>query len=141
MCALSDKTSRRGWAYIAFDSSSVPLLRLLFIVFLVACPTFGQDQTLDWQRQVRKYAEAQDWDSAMRIVDHEVARSPQDMDVSAWRARVLAWSGRLTEAEEEYVEILLDSRNDPYNWIGLALAYATSARSSMSLPALANPFT
>src|SRR5260370_35583960 len=102
MCALSDKTFRRGWAYIAFDSSSVPLLRLIFIVFLVACPTFSQEKTPDWQTQIRKYAEAQDWDSAMRIVYREAARSPHDMDGRAWRARVLAWSGRLTATEQHY---------------------------------------
>ncbi len=136
MCALSDKTSRAGSTCVAFDPSLVPLLRLILIVFLVACPTFGQDQTLDWQTQVRKYAEAQDWDSAMRIVDREVARSPQDMDVRAWRARVLAWSGRLTEAEKEYVEILKVSRNDPDNWMGLASVYSREGRANEALRAL-----
>ncbi len=56
----------------------------------------------------------------MRLVDQEIARTPQDMDVRAWRARVLAWSGRLAEAEKEYLEILKVSRTDPDNWMGLA---------------------
>src|SRR6266851_4536397 len=136
MCVLSDKRPRGGSTCETFDSSSVPLLRLIFIVFLVACPTFGQGKTPDWQTQVRKYAEAQDWDSAMRIVDHEVARSPQDMDVRAWRARVLAWSGRLTEAEKEYVEILKVSRNDPDNWMGLASVYSREGKTDEALRAL-----
>jgi tetratricopeptide (TPR) repeat protein len=59
----------------------------------------------------------------MRIVDREVARAPQDMDVRAWHARVLTWSGHLTEAEKEYLEILKVSRNDPDNWMGLASVY------------------
>ena len=59
----------------------------------------------------------------MRVVDQETARAPQDMDVRAWRARVLAWSGRLAEAEKEYVEILKVSRTDPDNWMGLAGVY------------------
>ena len=42
----------------------------------------------------------------MRLVEQEIARAPQDMDVRAWRARVLAWSGQLPEAENEYREIL-----------------------------------
>src|SRR5260370_18960805 len=115
MCGLPEKRPRGGSTCVAFDPSSLPLLRLIFIVFLVACPTFGQDQTLDWQTQVRKYAEAQDWDSAMRIVDREVARSPQHMDVRAWRARVLACPARLTEAETEYIAILNLSRHDPHS--------------------------
>src|SRR5260370_1415656 len=136
MCALSDKRPRGGSTWESFDLALVPLIRLIFIVFLVACPTFGQDKTPDWQTQVRKYAEAQDWDSAMRIVDHEVARSPQDMDVRAWRARVLAWSGRLTEAEKEYIEILRASRNDPDNWMGLASVYSREGRADEALRAL-----
>ncbi len=42
----------------------------------------------------------------MRIVEQEIARAPQDMDVRAWRTRVLAWSGQLAEGENEYREIL-----------------------------------
>src|ERR1700680_1728481 len=68
---------------------------LLFGTLLVASSIFAQDQAPSWQKQVRKYSQAQDWDAALRIVDQEVARAPQDMDVRAWRARVLGWSGRL----------------------------------------------
>jgi len=70
--------------------------------------------------QVRKFAETKDWDSAMRIVERELARAPEDMDVRAWRARVLNWSGHPAQAEKEYLEILKVSRNDPDNWMGLA---------------------
>src|SRR5690242_2089941 len=59
----------------------------------------------------------------MRVVEQEIARAPQDIDVRAWRARVLAWSGRLPEAEKEYLEILKVSRTDPDNWLGLASVY------------------
>jgi tetratricopeptide (TPR) repeat protein len=99
------------------------LFRLLTVALLFAFPTHAQDRTTDWQAQVRKYAEVHDWDSAMRLVDQQVARSPQDMDVRAWRARVLAWSGKLAEAEKEYLEILKVSRTDPDNWMGLAEVY------------------
>src|SRR5260370_32130821 len=136
MCALSDKTPRGGPTCETFDSSSLPLLRLILVVLLVACPTFSQEKTPDWQTQVRKYAEAQDWDSAMRIVDREVARSPQDMDVRASRARVLAWSGHVTEAEKEYIEILRASRNDPDNWMWLASVYSREGRADDALRAL-----
>jgi tetratricopeptide (TPR) repeat protein len=83
-------------------------------------PAYGQGQPSGWQEQVRKYAETQDWDAAMRLVDQEIARAPQDMDVRSWRARVLAWSGHLAEAEKEYLEILKVSTKDPDDWMGLA---------------------
>src|SRR5437763_996855 len=83
----------------------------------------GWGQAPDWRGQVRKYAEAGDWASAMRLVAQEIAEAPQDMDVRAWRARVLAWSGKLPEAEKEYLEILKVSRTDPDNWMGLADVY------------------
>jgi tetratricopeptide (TPR) repeat protein len=96
------------------------ILGLIGMALLMVSPTRGQAPTPNWQTQVRKYAEAKDWDSAMRVVEQEIARAPQDMDVRAWRARVLAWSGRLPEAEKEYREILEVSRTDPDNWLGLA---------------------
>jgi tetratricopeptide (TPR) repeat protein len=104
-------------------------------ILLAVSPAFGQDNGPDWQAQVRKYAEAQDWPSAMSIVEREVARAPQDMDVRAWRARVLAWSGRLGEAEREYLEILKISRTDPDNWAGLANVYLREGKITEALRA------
>ena len=104
------------------------LFGLIILALVLASDTFGQAQRPDWQAQVRSYAEARDWDSALRIVDHAIARSPQDMDVRAWRARVLAWAGRLADAEKEYLEILRVSRNDPDNWMGLASVYLREER-------------
>src|SRR5882672_6772524 len=114
-----------------------PLLSsLLFGTLLVVSSIFGQDQAPDWQKQVRKYSEAQDWDAALRIVDREVARAPQDMDVRAWRGRILGWSGRLTEAETEYLAILKASQHDPDNWMGLANVYLREGRTEEALRAL-----
>jgi hypothetical protein len=109
---------------------------LLLAALFATSPVFGQAQTSDWQTQVRKYSAAQDWESALRIVDQEVARAPQDMDVRAWRARVLAWWGHLAEAEKEYVEILKFSRNDPDNWMGLANVYFREGKTVEALRAL-----
>jgi tetratricopeptide (TPR) repeat protein len=103
---------------------------------LLVFPAFGQDQPSAWQTQVRKFAESKDWDSAMRIVERELARAPQDMDVRAWRARVLNWSGRPAEAEKEYLEILKVARNDPDNWMGLASAYLREGKVEAGLRAL-----
>jgi len=82
-------------------------------VSLLAVPMGSQTQRPEWQAEVRKYAEAQDWVSAIRIVDRQAAVAPQDMHVRAWRARVLSWSGHLPKAEKEYLEILKFARNDP----------------------------
>jgi len=109
---------------------------LLLAELLITSPVFGQAQTSDWQTQVRKYSEARDWESALRIVDQEVARAPQDMDVRAWRARVLAWAGHLPEAEKEYLEVLKFSRNDPDNWMGLANVYLREGKEVEALRAL-----
>jgi len=77
----------------------------------------------DWRAEVRRLAEARDWAGALRVVDGEIARSPQDLDVKAWRARVLTWAGRLEEAEHTYREILHaeePAQYDPDHWAGLA---------------------
>jgi tetratricopeptide (TPR) repeat protein len=118
------------------SSQRMLISSLLFGALLVASSVLGQDQTPDWQTQVRKYSDAQDWDSALRVVDQEVVRAPQDMDVRAWRARVLAWSGHLTEAETEYLELLKVSRNDPDNWMGLANVYLREGKTVEALRAV-----
>lgn len=59
----------------------------------------------------------------MRLVEQEIARAPQDLDVRAWRAWVFAWWGKLPEAEKEYLAILKVSRTDPDNWMGPANVY------------------
>src|SRR6266478_5359057 len=112
------------------------LFTFLVGVSLIGLPIRSQEQRPDWQAEVRKCAEAQDWDSAMRVIDREIALAPQDMDVRAWRARVLSWSGRLTEAEKEYLEILKVSRNDPDNWMGLGGVYLREGKFEDALRAL-----
>ena len=105
----------------------------LFTSWILAPRARGQQAAPSWQMEVRKYAEAQDWTAALSIVDREVARAPQDMDVRAWRARVLAWSGHLNEAEQEYTEILKAAPSDPDNWLGLANVYAREGRNQEAL--------
>ena len=114
----------------------VLLYELFAGTLLVAPPFYAQDQAGDWQTRVRKYSEAEDWESALRIVDNEIARAPQDMDMRAWRARVLAWAGQLAEAEKEYLEVLKASGKDPDNWMGLANVYLREGRTVEALRAL-----
>lgn len=107
------------------------VIRSMSIALILAVsPSGGWSQVPVWQTQVRKYAQAKDWDSAMRLVEQQIARAPEDMDVRAWRARVLAWSRRLPEAEKEYLEILKVSPTDSDNWMELASVYMREGRLS-----------
>ena len=123
---LEHKKSPDSWKPLRF--LLLRLFTFLAGVSLMGSPIRSHKQLPDWQAEIRKHAETQDWDSAMKIVDREVARAPQDMDVRAWRARVLSWSGRLAEAEKEYLEILKVARNDPDNWMELASVYSREGR-------------
>ena len=110
--------------------------RSLSGIWLACFLAWGQQLTSTWQEDVRRRAEAHDWSAAMGIVDREVARAPQDMDVRAWRARVLFWSGEVAEAELEYQRILSADPNDPDNWMGLASVYSREGRPKEALQAL-----
>ncbi|PYX11377.1 MAG: hypothetical protein DMG84_24040, partial [Acidobacteria bacterium] len=96
----------------------------------------AQHPTVSWQQDVRHCVELRDWTGALTIVHREIPRAPQDIDVRAWRARVLAWSGQLTEAEKEYREILAVAPDDPDNWLGLASVYSRQGLTNEAVPAL-----
>jgi tetratricopeptide (TPR) repeat protein len=106
------------------------------ILFLLRGIVQAQQPAVDWQQEVRRRAEAQDWTTAMGIVEREILRAPQDMDVRGWRAHVLEWSGQLAEAEHEYREILAAVPDDPDNWLGLANVYLRQGRTKEALLAL-----
>src|ERR1700741_3646048 len=69
---------------------------LLFGIFVTLCfvtgNTAAQSETPEWQTRARKYAESQNWAAALWVVDQQIARSPHDADLWAWRARILSWS-------------------------------------------------
>ncbi|HZV59774.1 MAG TPA: tetratricopeptide repeat protein, partial [Candidatus Eremiobacteraceae bacterium] len=93
-------------------------------------PAGAQEKVADWQTDVRKYAEARDWESALRLVDEKILLAPEDMDIREWRARVLAWSGRLAEAEQEYMRIVSVSRNDVDTWMALSAVYVGEGKAA-----------
>src|ERR1700726_2650214 len=117
-------------------ASTLMLGRVSVGVYLLCIAAWGQQLTASWQEVVRRYAEARDWSAAMAIVDREIDRAPQDMDVRAWRARVLMWSGNLAEAELEYHVLLAAAPHDPDNWLGLATVYSREDRPREALEAL-----
>jgi tetratricopeptide (TPR) repeat protein len=115
----------------------VSALGLLIGMLLAATAGSGQQrQPPEWETQVRKYVEVHDWTAALKIVDSEVALAPLDMDIRAWRARVLAWSGDLTHAEKEYLAIVNVVPNDPDDWMGLGNIYLRQGRTDEALQAL-----
>src|SRR6267378_2783200 len=102
LCAQSGGRHRGGFGTRrALDSRWLPTFGLILGIMLLVFPAFGQDQPSAWQTQVRKFAESKDWDSAMRIVERELARAPQDMDVRARRAM-----GERNEARMEFQKAL-----------------------------------
>jgi tetratricopeptide (TPR) repeat protein len=129
VCLISaGRTEENSSGHACRFSRGILSASLLLTTLVVGARVFGQEQAPDWQTQVRKYCEAKDWNLALRIVDQEIVRAPQDMDVRAWHARVLAWSGHLVGAEREFLEILKISRSDPDNWMGLANVYLLEGR-------------
>ena len=60
----------------------------------------------DWRTQVQAYVRAQQWDSAIALVNGELTRGPQDPELLAWRARLLLWAGKLDEAALEWKHVL-----------------------------------
>ncbi len=108
------------------------LLSLLaLIISSLAC-----GQGLPWQADVRRHCEKSDWVDALHILDQQQGLAPGDLEVRGWRARVLAWSGRLPEAEHEYLAILEISPKDPDHWAGLAGVYAREGKNQKALEAL-----
>jgi tetratricopeptide (TPR) repeat protein len=96
----------------------------------------AQEQTPEWQADVKRYVQSQDWASALRVLDREIARSPRDTDLRAWRARILTWSGHLGEAEKEYLSIAEIVPNDPDVRMGLGTVYMRQGRTEEALRAL-----
>jgi tetratricopeptide (TPR) repeat protein len=124
----------------ACDSRSLCGVGRLLILFVFGTVFVGsslcaQQSDQDWQTQVQKYSDAHDWDDALRVVDQQIVLSPDDMDIRAWRARILTWAGRLAEAENEFNEILKIDKSDPDTWMGLATVYNRQGRNQEALKA------
>jgi len=100
----------------------------LFMIFLAANPARCQTAAGGWKAEVRRFAEAQQWEEAMAAIEAEQERRPGDIEVREWRARVLTWSGNLPQAEKEWNEIVRIAPKDPDNWLGLASVYQRQGR-------------
>ena len=112
------------------------LSTVVIAIALFAWPCAGQTPSITWQSKVRDLAQKQDWPSALQLVESKLAESPQDLEAQAWHARILAWSGKSTEAEQEYLRVLTSAPNDPDNWAGIAFVYSQQGRPNDALRAL-----
>src|SRR6202165_437230 len=110
--------------------------KFLVGIWILSLLAWGQQQTPAWQRDVLRSIRVKDWNTALAIVEHEITLAPGDMDVRAWRARILTWSEKWADAELEYQAILTAVPNDPDNWMGLAAVYSGEGRSKEALQAL-----
>ena len=129
-CA-STLAAKRRWCRIAGA-----LLAVFLITAGPAVPCWGQQTARDWQAEVRQDAAAHDWAGALHIVDAEIARAPKEMDIPGWRARVLLWAGRLTEAEQEFAALVKAIPDDPDDWLGLGTVYLRQRRLPDALHAM-----
>ena len=127
---VTDSRRRRD-----FCSALLLVVYLTTGVLALGAAAVGQESAPDWQTQVRQYSDAKDWASAMRILEQQIGRAPQDTDVWAWRARVLTWSGNLAEAANEYVRILKVSKKDPDIWMGFATVLLREGKTEEALHA------
>lgn len=105
-------------------STSMRALRFLcgFIAMLnIVC--WCQQLTEDWHAQVKNYAKAENWDSALSVINGELTREPQNPELLEWRARLLLWSGQLEEAALEWKHVLTIAPDDADNWMALGSVY------------------
>src|SRR6267142_1102926 len=127
---------RSRWRYSACYACASVLSLWVSALSLFVPRAFAQEQQLEWEIQVRKYCDANDWPAALRVVDQRIAQAPDDLDLKAWHARVLGWTGNLAQAQQEYLEILTVSPNDPDVWAGLGSVYARQGKDDDALLAL-----
>lgn len=90
----------------------------------------------DWRTEIRRACEARRWEDALNVAEREIALHPTDMDIRAWRARILSWSGKLAEAERELTEILKTVPQDADDWMELSNVYAKQGRAKDALNAI-----
>ena len=132
-CSLSTRNKFFLTASSTFRGSRRFLMLVVCGSLLVAAAARAQLGEEAWQTEVRKYSDARDYSNALRIVDQQIALFPGDLDIRTWRAQVLTWAGRLTEAEHEFNEILKAEESDPDNWMGLATVYMRQGHTEKAL--------
>src|SRR6185437_13608370 len=94
-------------------------LAALCVVLFLPAHLHGLDDS-DWLVRVREQVAAHDLSAAAATVGARLAVHPGDLEASTWRARILSWTGRLSEAEALYRQVLSQAPDDADVAIGLA---------------------
>ena len=77
-------------------------------------------QDAEWVKPVRTEVARKNLDGAAAIVEKQFSLHPDDLEARAWRARLLAWTGRWPEAEIDYRRVLEKAPADTEVMAGLA---------------------
>src|SRR6202012_2403063 len=83
-------------------------------------PQAKESLTKSWALDVRTATKRHQLRMALNIVNQRLAESPADMEALGWRARLLAWTNRWTEAEADYRRVLQRFPHDIDMLAGLA---------------------
>jgi tetratricopeptide (TPR) repeat protein len=87
---------------------------------LLAPSAWSQQPGVDWQQRVRQKVRLHQFDAALALVDDRLTQDKSDLEARGWRGRLLAWQGKWSSAEAEYLLVLNEVPNDTEILCGLA---------------------
>ncbi len=108
----------RGTFRCLFKGASLLAFYLVFLPGMTS--VFAQNNSANWQTEIRESVKNHQLGAALEIAEQRLAQNATDLEAHGWHARLLAWSGRWTEAEQEYRQILDRAPNDTDILTGLA---------------------
>lgn len=94
------------------------------------------NQAGDWIAEVRERVAAHDLGNAQKIVEARLTAAPSDAEALAWRAQLLSWIGKRTQAEANYRRAIEISPRDADILLGLARLLAQEGRNTEALALL-----
>ncbi len=104
--------------------SSAAAVHLTAALLGIAVCAWGQtcpgDARQSWQAEIRRRVEEKNLLAALEVAQGRLQVAPADLEARGWRARLLAWSGRWSEAETEYRRVLESAPRDTDILTGLA---------------------
>lgn len=104
------------------------------IVLGMLCPLLHAQE--DWRARVQQAIAEHRWVEALEVTEARLSDVPGDAEAHGERARLLAWSGRWSEAEAEYRWVLARSPDDVDILTGLADVFVWQGRHEEALQVL-----
>jgi Tfp pilus assembly protein PilF len=95
-------------------------LASLVLALFSLSPAFAADSDSDWSVQVRMAVKQGNLNQALSLTETRIAAAPSDLEAHGWRARILAWRNRHSEAAAEYRFVLSRKPDDVDMLVGLA---------------------